>query len=111
MKLGKIGKFAEFLGQLPCQKREDEQNTRPLSADAELTSGRVARDIERLQINKVAEFRGREAFRKVAAVSTRTDQLRQGAELTFDRVLRDIEILQKFTHGFKRHDEDAAPKA
>ena len=45
-------------------------NAKPLGTDAELTSDRIVRDIERLQIDKVAELLGKAAYRKMAIIST-----------------------------------------
>ena len=50
-----------------------------LSTNAGLTSDQVVRDIETLQIDKVAELLGKAACRK-KTVSTNTDQLRPDAE-------------------------------
>ena len=43
---------------------------KPLRTDAELTFDRIVRDIERLQIEKVAELLGKATYRKMAIITT-----------------------------------------
>ena len=58
--------FLESKMSAKCQ-----QNTKPLSTDAELTCQLVARHVEDSQIGKVAKLLGKAAYRKMAIISTK----------------------------------------
>ena len=64
------------------------------STDAELTSDRIVRDIEILQIDKVAELLGKAAYRNMAITSTTKYPRRPSTEPTSELIVGCIENFQ-----------------